>query len=97
MGKQNFKLALFFVRNVVNAFPVSLDGFHVGVVLISTEAMLAFHFDLYTDKSTVGSVIVHMPFPGGSAATGAAIAKAETSLFEASKREAARVRHFHII
>ena len=83
-----------FVRDIVNAFPVSVDGVHIGVVIISSEAKLSFHFGLYTDKSTIDSVITQIPFPGGSAATGAAILKAKTELFQVSKREAAKVRRF---
>ena len=91
MGEENFKRALHFARDIVNAFPVSLDGVHIGLVVVSKEAELVFRFNLYTSKSIVGAVMLQTPYPGGSSATGAAISKAKTTLFDASKREAAKV------
>ena len=91
MGEANFKRALRFSRDIVNAFPVSLDGVHIGLVVVSNEAILVFRFDLYTSKSVVDAVILQTPFRGGTSATGAAISKAKTFLFDASKREAAKV------
>ena len=91
MGEANFKRALQFSRDIVNAFPVSLDGVHIGLVVASNEAILVFRFNLYTSKSIVGAVLLQTPFQGGSSATGAAISKAKSLLFDTSKREAAKV------
>jgi hypothetical protein len=91
MGQANFKHALHFARDIVNAFPVSLNGVHIGLVLVSNEAKLSFRFNLYTSKSVVGAVILQTPYQGGNSATGAAISKAKTMLFDSSKREAAKV------
>jgi hypothetical protein len=91
MGHANFKRALHFAREIVNAFPVSLDGVRIGLVIVSSDAVLYFRFNLYTSKSIVGAVILQAPYPGGSSATGAAITKTKTTLFDASKREAAKV------
>jgi hypothetical protein len=91
MGHANFKRALHFARDIVNAFPVSVEGVHIGLVVVSNEAMLYFRFNLYTSKSIVGAVIMQAPYRGGTSATGAAITKAKTTLFDASKREAAKV------
>ena len=91
MGEGNFKRALHFARDIVNAFPVSLEGVHVGLVVVSNEAMLIFRFSLYNSKSVVGAVMLQTPYRGGSSATGAAISKAKTTLFDASKREAVKV------
>ena len=91
MGEGNFKRALQFCRDIVNAFPISRNGVRIGLVVVSNEAVLVFRFYLYTSKSIVGAVILQTPFQGGSSATGAAIFKAKTLLFDTSKREAAKV------
>ena len=91
MGQANFNRALHFARDIVNAFPVSAEGVHIGLVIVSNEAILYFRFNLYTSKSIVGAVILQAPYQGGSSATGAAITKAKTTLFDTSKREAAKV------
>ena len=96
MGKQNFITVLDFVLDIVNAFPISVEGVHVGLVIITDKAVMSFQLNLYTDKSTLNSVIRQTYYPGGKTDTGDAIAKAKYMFME-SKREAAKVKYPMII
>ena len=93
MGSENFPVALRFIRDIVSAFPISVDGVHVGMVLITTKPKVEFDLGVYTQKSTVNAVAMKTTYPGGKTETADAIAEAET-LFEESGREAVKVIWF---
>ena len=86
----NFKYFLEYVKIVVHAFPVSKEGIHVGLAVVTNKGNnIIFGFNKYTDSLSMDPAIDATVYPGGDAVVGESLAKVTDELFVTSSRTGA--------
>ena len=90
VGLDDFKLSLNFIISIVNQFPVTPLGVHVGVIVVQPSNQVVIELGLYKEKFTVNGAIRQIPYPNGDNSVGAALLKAK-ELFANGKRQVPKV------
>ena len=86
----NFKYFLEYVKMVVHAFPISKEGIHVGLAVITSKGNgIVFGFNKYTDSLSMDPAIDATVYPGSDATVGESLAKVKDELFVTSSRTGA--------
>ena len=85
----NFKYILEYVKMIVHAFPISKEGIHVGLGVVSSKGNVIFGFNKYTDSLSMDPAIDATAYPGGNAAVGESMAKIKDDLYVTSSRSGA--------
>ena len=86
----NFKYFLEYVKMIVHAFPVSKEGIHVGLAVVTNKGNnIIFGFNKYTDSLSMDPAIDATVYPGSDAAVGESLAKVKDELFVTSSRTGA--------
>ncbi|XP_028412170.1 cochlin-like isoform X2 [Dendronephthya gigantea] len=86
-GEDNFNKQLTFVRKLCNRFPITKNGVHVGLGVISDDGLVAFNLKENTDNSSVNAAIDKLTYPGGASNLGKAIAKTRGWILKPSGRK----------
>ena len=75
---------------IVHAFPISKEGIHVGLAVVSSKGKnIIFGFNKYFDSLSMDPAIDATAYPGSDAAVGASISKVKDELFVTSSRTGA--------
>ena len=86
----NFKYFLEYVKIIVHAFPVSKEGIHIGLAVVSSNGKnVIFGFNKYTDSLSMDPAIDATVYPGSEAVVGESISKVKDELFVTSSRTGA--------
>ena len=86
-GRGNFKRCLDFVKRLVASFEISPRYTHVGAVVYSSRASVAFGLNRYYKKRQLLKAIDRIPYLRGGTRTGYALSYAQRNLFRGrSKR-----------
>ena len=90
VGLDDFRLSLNFIISIVNAFPLSPLGVHVGIVVVQPTKQVVVELGLYKEKPSVNAAIRQIPYPNGDNSVGAALLQAK-ELLANSKRQVPKV------
>ena len=86
----NFKYILEYVKIIVHAFPVSKEGIHIGLAVVSSKGKnVIFGFNKYTDSLSMDPAIDSSDYPANDAVVGESIATVKDELFVTSSRTGA--------
>ena len=78
------------MKIIVHAFPVSKEGIHIGLAVVSSKGKnVVFGFNKYTDSLSMDPAIDATNYPNSDAIVGESIAKVKDELFVTSSRTGA--------
>ena len=80
------KFTTIFLSLFPKRFPISDNGVHVGLAVISDDGLVAFNFKEHMDNSSVNEAIDKLTYPAGSSNVGKALSKMRSWLFRNSAR-----------
>ncbi|XP_050412710.2 collagen alpha-1(XII) chain-like [Patella vulgata] len=73
VGAHNFYKSKLFVRNFVDSLQIAADKVQVSLILFSTKPKKIFWLNDFSDKAKIKSVVMKIPYRGGSTATAHAL------------------------
>ncbi|CAH1788338.1 unnamed protein product [Owenia fusiformis] len=79
----NFELVKNFVKNVIVDLPISSSGARVGVITVSSDAIIRFHLNEYTDRKSAMDAVERIPYSAGATNIASALQLIRLSMFTA--------------
>ena len=90
VGFDDFKISVKFIISVIDAFPVTPWGVHIGVVVVQPAYQIIIDLGQYKEKAYIDAAIRQIIYPNGDNSVGAALTQAKNVL-DRSKRSVPQV------
>ncbi len=90
VGFDDFKISVKFITSVIDAFPVTPWGVHIGAVVVQPAYQIVIDLGQYKEKAYVDAAIRQILYPNGDNSVGAALTQAKNVL-DRSKRPVPQV------
>lgn len=85
VGFDDFKISIKFIISIIDAFPVTPWGVHIGVIVVQPTNQIVIELGRYKEKANVDASIRQVIYPNGDNSVGAALKQAKTAI-DKSKR-----------
>ena len=76
-----------YLIDFVFRFPITKNGVHVGLGVISDDGLIAFNLKQNEDNSSINTAIDKLTYPAGASNLGKALTKTKGWIFRTSSRE----------
>jgi hypothetical protein len=90
VGFDDFKISIKFIISIIDAFPVTPWGVHIGVVVVQPSNQIVIELGQYKEKAHVDAGIRQITYPNGDNSVGGALTQAKIVL-DRSKRTVPKV------
>ena len=90
VGFDDFKISIKFIISIIDYFPVTPWGVHIGVVVVQPSGQVVIDLGKYKEKAYVDAAIRQIIYPNGDNSVGAALTQAKLVL-DRSKRTVPKV------